>query len=346
MNVKNTACVLTAPKTLAFREVPMPTVKPGEILLKLEAVGVCGSDVHYYAHGRIGDFVVNYPFILGHECAGTIVQVGEGVDLLKVGDRVALEPGVPCGKCEMCKSGHYNLCPDVRFFATPPYDGCLMNYVTFPAEYAYKLPKNVSAIEGALVEPLAIGINAALTGGVKLGDTVLIFGAGCIGLVSLLAAKAYGATQVIVADVLPKRLALAQKFGAIALNSREVDVVQEVMRLTDGRGAHVVLDCAGFSETVQGALRAARAAATIVLVGLGSDTLDGLPLGLISTKELKITSIFRYKNIYPIAISAISSGSIPILDIVSNTFPFDQTPEAYQTALDHAADIVKIAITF
>ena len=203
MAQKNRAAVLTGLKTLEFREVPMPQVGADEILMRMEAVGVCGSDVHYYSHGRIGDFVVEFPFILGHECAGTIVEVGKEVKHLQVGDRVALEPGVPCGKCEMCRTGHYNLCPDVKFFATPPYDGCLMDYVSFPAEFAFKLPDNVSTVEGALVEPLAIGINAALTGGVKLGDTVLIFGAGCIGLVTLLAAKAYGASQIIVSDVIP-----------------------------------------------------------------------------------------------------------------------------------------------
>lgn len=346
MTGKNMACVLTAPKTLEFQEVPMPAAKDGEILLKLEAIGVCGSDVHYYAHGRIGDFIVEYPFILGHECAGTIVEVGNGVKDLKVGDRVALEPGVPCGKCEMCKTGHYNLCPDVRFFATPPIGGCLMNYVSFPAEYAFKLPDNVSAIEGALVEPLAIGINAALTGGVKLGDTVVIFGAGCIGLVSLLAAKAYGATQIISVDMIDKRLDVAKKFGATTLNSKKCDVVAEIMKLTGGKGAHVVLDCAGFSETVRNSLLVARANATVVVVGLGADTLDGIPLGPMSTKELKVTSIFRYKNIYPIAINAIAGGNIPILDIVSNEFKFEDTPEAYKTACENAVNTVKSVITF
>ena len=166
----------------------------------------------------------------------------------------------------MCRTGHYNLCPDVKFFATPPYDGCLMNYVSFPAEFAFKLPDNVSTVEGALVEPLAIGINAALTGGVKLGDTVLIFGAGCIGLVTLLAAKAYGASQVIVSDVIPLRLEVAKKLGAITINSKEEDLLARVNQLTQGRGADVVLDCAGFSQTVAQAVRAARPAGHVVVV--------------------------------------------------------------------------------
>ena len=344
--MENKAVVLTALKTLAFEDVPMPKPAPGEILLKLEAVGVCGSDVHYYQHGRIGDFVVEYPFILGHECAGTIVELGEGVKDLAIGDRVALEPGVPCGHCEMCVSGHYNLCPDVKFFATPPYDGCLMNYVAFPAEFAFKLPENVSTVEGALVEPLAIGLNAALTGGVKLGDTVLVIGAGCIGLVSLLAAKAYGATRVIVADVLDKRLEVASRMGAITINSKKERISEAVMRLTSGKGANVVLDCAGFSQTVQESVYSARANGKIVLVGLGADQIDGLPLSRISCKELTLTSIFRYKNLYPTAISAISGGFIDISGIVSNRYRFEDTPEAFRVASEQASEIVKSVIVF
>ena len=346
MEGKNRACVLTALKTMEFRDVPVPEPAKGEILMKLEAVGICGSDVHYYSHGRIGDFVVDFPFILGHECAGTVVALGEGVTGLHVGDRVALEPGVPCGKCEQCRGGRYNLCPDVKFFATPPYDGCLMNYVTFPAEFAFKLPDNVSSVEGALIEPLAIGINAAMTGGVKLGDTVLIFGAGCIGLVTLLAAKACGAAKVIIADLLPNRLAVAEKLGGIAINSKEKDVVAEVMRLTGGKGAQVVLDCAGFSKTVADSMRAAAIAGKIVVVGLGETELNNLPFNLLSVHELTMTSIFRYRNIYPIAINAVAAGSIDISGIISDRFTFDQTPEAYKAVSERASEVVKGVIVF
>ena len=347
MERKNRACVLTQPKTLVFRDVPMPDVAPGEILMKLEAIGVCGSDVHYYQNGRIGDFIVEYPFILGHECAGTVVEVGEGVTSLKVGDRVALEPGVPCGKCEMCRTGHYNLCPDVKFFATPPYDGCLMNYVNFPAEYAFKLPDNVSSVEGALMEPLCIGINAARTGGVKLGDTVLVFGAGCIGLVSMLAAKACGASKVFVSDVIPLRLDVAKKLGATeTINSKEENLQERIAELTGGRGVDVVLDCAGFSATVADAVRVTRPAGKIVVVGMGADELNGIPLGPISAKELVITSLFRYKNLYPATINAVASGKIDIKGIVSKTFSFDETPEAFRMAAECPTETVKNVIVF
>jgi Threonine dehydrogenase and related Zn-dependent dehydrogenases len=344
--MKNKAVFLTGLEKMEFREVAVPRIKADEVLVKMEAIGVCGSDIHYYAHGKIGDFVVEFPFILGHECAGTIVEIGSEVTDLKVGDRVCLEPGVPCGHCEFCLSGRYNLCPDVKFFATPPYHGCLMNYVSHPAQFAFKLPDNVSSIEGALVEPLAIGINAALTGGVKLGDAVVIFGAGCIGLVSLLAAKAYGATKVIVVDLIEKRLAVAKGMGAITLNAKETDIVAEIKKWTEGKGAQVVIDCSGVNTTLCQSINVAKAGGTIVWVGLASETVDGLPVSPISTKELTIKSIFRYKNLYPTAIAAIADGKINISGIISNKYSFEDTPRAFAETFKNAQNIVKSVITF
>ncbi len=344
--MKNTAVFLTELEKLEFREVEVPKISADEVLVKMEAVGVCGSDIHYYSHGRIGDFVVEFPFILGHECAGTVVEVGSNVCHLKKGDRVALEPGVPCGHCEFCLTGKYNLCPDVKFFATPPYDGCLMNYVSHPASFAFKLPDNVSSVEGALVEPLAIGINAALTGGVKLGDTVVVFGAGCIGLVTLLASKAYGATKVIVVDVIDKRLELAKSMGAITLNAKECDVPAEVKKLTEGMGAQVVIDCAGTNTTLCQTVQVAKSGGTIVWVGMASDTVSGLKVSPISTKELTIKSIFRYKNLYPVTIAAIADGKIDISGIISNRYKFEDTPKAFEQTLKDAQNIVKSVIVF
>lgn len=343
---KNRAAVLTALNTIEMKDVPMPKAGAGRIVVKMEAVGICGSDVHYYQHGRIGDFVVKFPFILGHECAGVVTEVGAGVHNFKVGDRVALEPGVPCGKCEFCMSGHYNLCPDVEFLATPPYDGCLMNYISYPAEWAFHLPDNMSFEEGALVEPMAIGINAAKTGGVSLGQSVLVEGAGCIGLVSMMAAKAYGATNVYVADKIEKRLEKARELGGIPINISEKNVVDEIMSATNGRGVDVVLDCAGFSATVQTAVRVCRAGGQIVVVGMGADELNGIPLGPISAKELKITSLFRYKNLYPTTIAAISGGKINVKSIVSNRYPFEKTDEAYRDTVENIQNVVKGVITF
>lgn len=344
--MKNTAAVLTALNTLEMREVPMPSPKPDEVLIQLKAVGICGSDVHYYSHGRIGDFVVDFPFILGHEASGVVTQVGAEVTHLKPGDRVCIEPGVPCGRCGFCLSGRYNLCPDVVFLATPPYDGCLMNYLAYPARWTFKLPDGMSLEEGALVEPLAIGINAARTGRVALGDTVLVYGAGCIGLVSALAAKAMGAAAVVVADLIEKRLDVARAYGFTALNPERDDVVKTVMRLTEGRGADAVLDCVGHPSTIAGAVRAARAGRRIVVVGMAAEDLSGVPLGPISAKELVLTSIFRYANLFPTTIQAIASGMIDVKGIVSNRYRFEETPAAYRAVVEHIRDTVKSVILF
>ena len=342
----NKKAVLTRLNTIELQNAEMPSARNGEIVVKMQAVGICGSDVHYYKGGRIGDFVVDFPFVLGHECAGVVTEVGEDVKGFAPGDRVALEPGVPCGQCHNCLSGHYNLCQDVEFLATPPYDGCLSNYIAYPAKWAFKLPQNMSFEEGALVEPLAIGINAAKTGGVSLGDTVLIYGAGCIGLVSLLAAKAYGATNVIVADRIDVRLKMAEEFGAVTVNNQTADVLDEVMRLTNGCGADVVLDCVGVSDTVTGSIRACKPGGQIVIVGMGADALNDIPLGPVSTKELKITSIFRYKNLYPTAIAAISGGKIDVKRIVSNRYRFEETAHAFQDVVENIQNVVKGMIIF
>ncbi len=175
---------------MGFEERPVPTPKDNEALVKLEYVGVCGSDIHYYESGRISDFIVEPPFVLGHEAAGTVVAVGKDVKNIKPGDRVALEPGKTCGHCEYCREGKYNLCPDVIFFATPPVDGVFQEYVAHEADLCFKLPDNVSTLEGALIEPLSIGFHAANQGGAHAGQTAVVFGSGCIGLVSMMAFKA------------------------------------------------------------------------------------------------------------------------------------------------------------
>ena len=199
---------------MGFEERAIPEPKDDEVLVKLEYVGICGSDLHYYETGAIGDYVVKPPFVLGHEPGGTVVEVGKNVSHVKVGDRVALEPGKTCGHCEFCKTGNYNLCPDVVFFATPPVDGVFQEYVAHEAELCFKLPDNVSTLEGALIEPLAVGFHAAMQGGARAGQTAVVMGAGCIGLVTMMALKAMGVSRVYVVDIMEKRLQKALELGA------------------------------------------------------------------------------------------------------------------------------------
>ena len=344
--MSNKTFYMTGIEKIELGEAPMPKIGPDDVLIKVQSVGVCGSDLHYYRSGAIGEFKVEFPFVLGHEAAGVVEDVGENVTTLKKGDRVCMEPGVPCMKCEECLSGHYNLCRDVRFWATPPYDGVLSEYICHPAAFTFKIPDNMSFTEGALVEPLAIGLHACNMGGVKLGQTVAIMGAGCIGLVTLLAAKAYGATRIIVGDVLDKRLDKARELGAIAVNTKEEDFVAKVMELTEGRGADVCIDCAGFSATVDSCLSCAKPAGVVIIVGLGQDRVDGFNTSIMSTKELTVKSIFRYRNLYPTAINAIADGRIDVESIVSHRFTFDDTINAFATCHRDIRNVVKGVIEY
>ncbi|MDP2952871.1 MAG: NAD(P)-dependent alcohol dehydrogenase, partial [Chloroflexota bacterium] len=246
------AAVLHGKLDLRLEHRPIPLPGPGQVLVRIVAVGICGSDVHFWKDGRIGTRVVERPMILGHECAGEVVALGEGVAAFQVGDRVALEPGIPCGFCPWCRTGRYNLCPQVRFLAAPPTDGALAEYVAHPAALTYKLPAHLSYEEGALLEPLSVGLHAVERAGVRVGDRVLIAGAGPIGLVNLFAAKAHGASQVYLTDIRPHRLELACRLGAeAAIDARETPGVQQKMQeFTEGYGVDIALDCSGSSPGI------------------------------------------------------------------------------------------------
>ncbi|MHC1724335.1 MAG: NAD(P)-dependent alcohol dehydrogenase [Aminipila sp.] len=343
--MKNRAAYMTELNKMEIREIPVPETGEQEVLVKLEYVGICGSDVHYFHDGRCGDFVVDGEFMLGHECAGTIVKVGSGVTKLAVGDKVALEPGITCGQCEFCKSGRYNLCPDVQFLATPPVQGCYENYIAFPENMCFKLPENISTKEGALVEPLSVGMHAAIQGQISLGDHVIILGAGCIGLVTLLACKAYGATDITVVDVIPKRLEYAKKLGATrVLNGKDVDVIAEVEKLTNGMGLEKVIETAGSPVTIAQTPYLVKNGGTIVLVGLSADPEIKFNFGKIMAKEAKIESVFRYRNVYPKAIAAIADGIIDVSGIVTHEFEFNDIQEAFECAINDKDNVVKAVI--
>lgn len=324
---------------------PIPEPADDEVLVKLEYVGICGSDMHYYETGRIGDYIVKPPFVLGHEPGGTVVEVGKNVKHLKVGDRVALEPGKTCGHCEFCREGKYNLCPDVVFFATPPVDGVFQEYVAHEADLCFKLPDNVSTLEGALIEPLAVGFHAANQGGAHLGQTALVFGAGCIGLVSMMALKAEGVSRVIQVDIMQKRLDKAKELGATEIiNSAETDVLEEVDRLTGGRGVDLVIETAGTEITTRQAIHVTKKGATIVLVGYSKTGELTLPISLALDKELTFKTVFRYRHIYPMAIEAVANGKVNLKGIVTNIFDFDDIQNAMDKSVHDKANIVKSVV--
>ena len=316
------AAVLREPGDVVIEERPIPQAGPGEVVVRVRAVGVCGSDTHYYEHGRIGRFVVQAPLVLGHEAAGEVTDLGPGVTRLVVGERVSIEPGVPDLTCGQCLAGRYNLCPNMRFFGTPPVDGAFAEYVVVHEAFPHPVPYSVGDDAAALLEPLSVGIWACMKARVTAGSRVLITGAGPIGLVSVQAALAFGATEVVVSDVNPVRLALAKELGAtMVIDAREASV-------TDlHRPPEVLLECSGHPPAIGEAIRALDRAGRAVLVGMGGDEIL-LPLSVIQERELELTGTFRYAGTWPRAIALIASGRINLDRLVTGTYRLDQVEQA------------------
>ncbi len=338
------AYVLRKPRDLQLEKRPIPTIGTDEVLVRVRAVGVCGSDVHYWHSGRIGPVVVEKPMVLGHECAGEVVKIGSDVSHLCPGDRVALEPGIPCGECDLCRAGQYNLCADVVFFATPPIDGAFCEYVAHKAASSFRLPETVSYEEGAMCEPLSVGIHASRRAGVGLGDSVLITGAGPIGLASLMAARAAGATTTIITDLQSTRLELAKELGVTAtVDVRSDDAPALVRELTAGRGVDVAIECTGASAAMLAGLTSVRRGGTVVWVGTADDEY-AIPSVDTIRKGLTIRGIFRYRNTYPAAIDLIAAGRAPVGRLITHHFPLTQLPEAMDTARTGRDGAIKVIV--
>lgn len=331
------AAVLREPGAVVIEERPVPRAGPGEVVVRVRAVGVCGSDTHYYEHGRIGRFVVEAPLVLGHEAAGEVTDLGPGVTRLVVGERVSIEPGVPDLTCRQCLVGRYNLCPNMRFFGTPPIDGAFAEYVVVHEAFAHPVPDSVGDDAAALLEPLSVGIWACMKARVTAGSRVLITGAGPIGLVSVQAALAFGATEVVVSDVNPVRLTLARELGAtMVIDARAASV-------TDlHRSPEVLLECSGHPPAIGEAIRTLDRAGRAVLVGMGGDEIL-LPLSVIQERELELTGTFRYAGTWPRAIALIASGRINLDRLVTDTYRLDQAQEAL-TASRRDQRSVKVVI--
>lgn len=339
------ALVLEKQHELKLRDIDLPMdVGPGQVKIKLHTVGVCGSDVHYYTHGRIGPFVVNAPMVLGHEAAGTIVEVGAGVTNLKVGDRVCMEPGIPDPNSRASRLGMYNVDPAVTFWATPPVHGVLTPYVVHPANYTFKLPDNVSFAEGAMVEPFAVGMQAATKAKITPGDTAVVIGAGPIGTMVALAALAGGCARVVIADLAQPKLDIAAQYqGIIPVNITKTRLVDEVNRLTENWGADVVFECSGSPKAWSGIGDLARPGGTIVVVGLPVEPVDFDVAGL-SVKELTIASVFRYAHQYDRAIALMASGRVDLKPLISETFRFEDSIKAFERAVEARPTDVKLQI--
>lgn len=345
---ENMAAWLVAKNTLKIMPFKLPPLGPHDVRVRMKAVGICGSDVHYLREMRIAHFVVKEPMVIGHECAGVVEEIGSGVAHLSPGDRVALEPGVSCWRCRHCRGGRYNLCEDMRFFATPPVHGSLARQVVHPADLCFRLPDGVSLEEGAMCEPLSVGVHACRRAGVG-PDTagVLVLGAGPIGLVALLAARAFGAPRVVVVDVDEHRLGVARALGAAAavrVSPDPADVPGEVERVRAAMGAEVdvTLDCAGFSKTVATALQATRPGGKVCLVGMGHNEMT-VPLTSAAIREVDVVGVFRYKDTWPLCIEFLRSGKVDVKPLITHRFGFSQreVEEAFEVSA-RGRDAIKV----
>nr|WP_321983912.1 NAD(P)-dependent alcohol dehydrogenase [uncultured Lichenicoccus sp.] len=340
------ALVLECQHELALRDIEVPAMLgPDDVRIAIHTVGICGSDVHYYTHGHIGPFVVREPMVLGHEAAGTVTEIGANVRSLKVGDRVCMEPGIPDPNSRASKLGLYNVDPAVRFWATPPVHGCLTGSVVHPAAYTYQLPDTVSFAEGAMVEPFAIGVQAAVKGAIKPGDTCLVTGCGTIGLMVALAALGSGAGRVVISDVVDPKLELAARYpGLIPVNVARERLRDRIDSLCGAEwGADVVLEASGSPRVYDDVLACVRPGGTVVLVGMPPDKV-AFDIVSAQAKEIRIETVFRYANVFDRAIEMIASGKVDLKPLIADSFDFEQSVEAFERAASTRPTDIKLQI--
>jgi len=341
----NHAVYVLENRKMIFSTAHMPQPGQHDVLIKMKYCGICGSDVHFYEHGE-PEFPDVYPFIIGHEGAGEVIHVGSDVKNIKIGDRVAIEPGIPCRTCEWCSSGHYNLCPDIIFPSAPREHGIMRDYVCHPADLCFKLPDNMSYEEGALIEPLAVAMTAARESGIRIGQSAVILGSGCIGLVTLMALRAMGVAKITVVDLFDIRLNKARELGAWhVVNARETEPIAEIIRLHDDIGPDVIFETAGSSIAASQTIKMCKRGGTIMIVGniVGETKID---FQLMTNKQLTIKSNFRYSNIYPTTIDAVASGKIAVKNIISRYYSLSEAPQAFEDCINEKSTMVKAILKF
>lgn len=348
----NLAAWLMGKREIRVKEFPLPNLGPSDVRVQMKCVGICGSDVHYFQHLQCAGYEVKEPMVLGHESAGVVLEVGPAVTRVKPGDRVALEPGGGCRTCDQCKGGRYNLCPRMRFFATPPVHGSLAHQVVHPEDLCFVLPGEVSLEEGAMCEPLSVAVHACRRAGQLAGLNVAVMGAGPIGLLTFKTAKAMGASRAVVLDVSRERLEMAEALGAdgcVPVQDPEDPVacaraVHEALGDGAGPGVGVVLDCVGRGSTMRAALATVASGGRVVLVGMAEDSM-ALPLTAAAAREVDILGSFRYCNDYACAIDLLRTKRVNVMPLVTHRFPFSQqgVEEAYTTS-ERGGRAVKVMI--
>jgi L-iditol 2-dehydrogenase len=341
------AWVLYSAYDMRLEKRPVPVPKKGEALIKIKSVGICGSDVHFYKNGMIGDFIIKEPMILGHECSGEVVEVNDDRGILAIGDRVVIEPGVPCGKCEMCRLGRYNMCEDVFFMATPPDDGCFCEYVAWPIEYLYIMPEQMNYEMGALIEPFTCGLGAAKRSGVDYGDDCVILGAGPIGIMVAKALRVKGAGRIFISDVQDYRLEIAKAAGVTyPVNVLKGNLLDVVMRETNGKKAMFAFETAGSPKTYADLVNYVRPGGTIVMQGMLQTYEIAMPMLRIVTHEINMISVFRYCNVYEQAIKLVADGRVELLSVITHRKGFDEIKKSFDMIVEGKEQTLKVMINF
>ena len=339
------AAVVYQAQDMRVEERPDPTPREDEVLVKVGKVGVCGSDVHYWHAGALGANQIKEPIILGHEVAGEVVGLGPGVERLAVGDRVVMEPGVPCGKCQFCREGRYNTCQHMHFMATPPVNGCLCDYVAWPEAWCYPMPEGMTYAEGAMIEPTAVAVFSVDLAEMNTGYSVAILGSASIGLLTLQCARVAGAGKVIVTDVIPTRLDWAKRLGAdVAIDARADDVPVRVKDETDGMGADVVFEAAGTAVTTQQAVDVVKPGGVIVVIGICQQDVIPMNFGNARRREATLKFVRRYRHVFGRSIDMIARGHIDARSLVTHNFPFDRITDAFQLAKDARDNVLKATV--
>lgn len=367
---RNPSFVLRAVKDVQFADIQKPTITdPYDVIVHIGETGICGSDVHYWQRGRIGDFILESPIVLGHESAGTVVEIGPKVKNLKVGDRVAIEPGVPCRHCDYCRSGSYNLCPDTVFAATPPHNGTLSKFYKTAADYCYRLADHLTLEDGALCEPVAVAVQICKVGNVRAGQTVVVFGCGPIGLLVQCVAKAYAANKVIGIDVSASRMELARSVLKCADETFSppprmpqaddgeahddveeetewsVKVAAQIKDAFDlGEGPDVVIDATGAQSCIQTGVHLCKKGGTYVQAGMGRENVV-FPITTACIRDLTIRGSIRYTaGVYRAAVDLVASGKVDPKVLITHRFPFEKAEEAFETVRKGGENVLKVII--
>lgn len=338
------ALVLQEKGKLAILDIALnENLGPDDVRIKMDTIGICGSDVHYYTHGKIGDFIVKEPMVLGHEASGTVLEVGKNVKTLKGGDRICMEPGIPDLRSRATMEGMYNLDPAVVFWATPPVHGCLRETVVHPAMFCFKLPDNVSYAEGALVEPLSVGLQAVKKANVKPGDVAMVTGCGTIGLVTGLAALAGGCSKVIITDVVQPKLDLAAAYAMIPVNIKKQNLMEVVKKETGDWGADIIFEASGNDAAIAGIFQPLCPGGKVVFIGM---PVNPVPIDIVAAqaKEARMETVFRYANIYPRAVALLGSGKINVKPLITDRYKFADAIKAFDYAANPEPRSVKTII--